>query len=241
MEKSEYLKLILLNKAIIPRYYEETIDYLNIECIDKIAFPMTCFCDINFQKLIPHVQFYGCYGIGLDKKWGISKGIQPIQYVNKNSILCEDFTYIFTNSLRRISEDYEAVEEYSNFLLTNLLFMKPIYGDMYRQKEYIKRNFHDEKEWRFIPKIDKEDGLPLIVPQTQLNPTAYNSYSEGIKKYTKLWLKFDYDVIKYLIVKDCQDRKELIKFITQNINCEEIERAVLVSKIIVLDEIKEDW
>ena len=38
MKKIEYLKEIISKKAIIPRYYEESIDYLNIESLNKIVF-----------------------------------------------------------------------------------------------------------------------------------------------------------------------------------------------------------
>lgn len=241
MRELRYLKMILTNKAIIPRYYEESIGHLGIEEVSRISFPMTCFCDINLQKLIPHVEFYGCYGVGLDKKWGIGKGIQPIQYINKNSKLRSDFSFVFSNALKRINEDNNELREYSNYLLTDLLFMKPLNGEMFRDKDYVLRNFHDEREWRFVPDMSKQVDLPLIVPQRELNPNAYNSYSAGIRKREELWLKFDYSNIKYLIVKDENDRVELIRFITEKMDGENLEKSLLISKIIVFDHIREDW
>lgn len=241
MRELDYLKLILTNKAIIPRYYEETVEYLELSNLKRFAFPMTCFCDINLQKLIPHVKFYGYYGIGLDKKWGIRKGVQPIQYINKSSKLKEDFSHVFSIAIDKISEENIELREFSNYLLTNLLFLKPLHGEMFRDKSYVQRNFHDEREWRFVPDMNRCSDLPLTVPQNQLNPKAYSSYSDGIKKYPELWLNFEYDVIKYLIVHDSHDRRELIKFITENNKIDEIEKSILISKILVFDEIEEDW
>ena len=93
-KKSEYLFSIIEKMAIVPRYCVEDIDYLDIG-IEEIAYPMLCFCDINLHKIQEHMNFYGQYGIAFSKQWGISRGIQPIQYVNPNSILRHDFTEAF--------------------------------------------------------------------------------------------------------------------------------------------------
>ena len=244
MRQLDYLKMIIKNQAIIPRYYEETIDHLEIEEVNKISFPMTCFCDINLQRLIPHVEFYGYYGIGLDKGWGIKQGIQPIRYINKNSKLSSDFSRVFSNSLNRISEDTNQFEEYNNYLLTDLLFTKPLNGEMYlyKDKKYVLRNFHDEMEWRYIPDMSKQDDLPLVIPPNHLNPKASSTYSEGIIKRDEFWLKFDYEFIKYLIVKDENDRDNLIRFISQELETsDDMTKSILISKIIVFSNIREDW
>lgn len=40
MREPEFLEMILKNQAIIPRYVIEPLDYLRIEGLHKIAFPM---------------------------------------------------------------------------------------------------------------------------------------------------------------------------------------------------------
>ncbi|MEK5260688.1 abortive infection system antitoxin AbiGi family protein [Paenibacillus sp. FSL L8-0663] len=243
MKNLDYLKLILTDKAMVPRYYEETLNYLNIVNIKSIAFPMTCFCDIHLNKLVPHMSFYGHFGIGLNKEWGIKKGIQPIHYINVESHLKHDFSRIFEYALNLSAEEKSGLNnEYDDFLLTNLLYMKPLNGKMLRNEKYEERNFHDEREWRYIPKLSESStDLPLLVPPEQLNPKAYNIYSNGLRRCQDLWLKLDYKNIKYLIVKGEEDRKELISFIETEISAETIEKHILISKILVFDELKEDW
>jgi len=243
MSKLEYLKKILLNKAIIPRYYEETIDYLNIEGLKRVAFPMTCFCDIHLNKLVPHMTFYGSFGIGLNKGWGINYGIQPINYINRSSNLIKDFSFIFSRSLGTpVDDESEIVNNYKNYLLTNLLFIKPLDGEMFQDGSYVSKNFHDEREWRYIPDFNSVDTeLPLLVPQEQLNPKAYSSYSNGIQQRPELWLEFEYSVIKYLVVESDSDRNELIAFIINEINASITEKHLLISKILVFNELREDW
>lgn len=237
----DYLKDTIRNKAIIPRYYEEMIDYIKLEDHKKIAFPMSCFCDIHLNKLVEHMSFYGSYGIGINKIWGIHNGIQPIQYINTESSLISDYKIVFLKSLSN-EDSIPIVEEYSNYLLTNLLFMKPLEGKMFRNDRYENRNFHDEREWRYIPNMnDIETELPLIIPPYNMNPQAYSAYSEGIKQCRELWLKFDYTDIKYLIVENDKERIELIRFIKNEIDEEDNKKYELISKILVFNELKEDW
>lgn len=67
----KWLISMLKNKMISPRYCSEDIEYLKIDGIKKIAYPMRCFCDINLQKLDYHMSWYGNYGIAFEKSWGM--------------------------------------------------------------------------------------------------------------------------------------------------------------------------
>ena len=68
VDKLEYLLPVIEKFAIIPRYCTENIDYLQIG-MNKIAYPMLCFCDINLHKMQDHISFYGGYGIAFSKKF----------------------------------------------------------------------------------------------------------------------------------------------------------------------------
>lgn len=244
MWRIEYLKEALEHKAIMPRYNEEKVEYLNIDGIEKLAFPMSCFCDIHLNKLDKHMDNYGYFGIGLSKKWGIASGIQPIKYVNICSKLRKDFSEIFSDIFKMSSEERQKYSHYHNYLLHDLFYMKPMDGEMLTSnKSYEKRNFHDEKEWRFIPDVNQTDTeLPLVIDKEQMNPKSYISYSNGIKQKPELWLSFDIDTIKYIIVPNMNDRDEIIKFIVEkNIGKNEYERYTLISKILVFKELGEDW
>ncbi|HBF4252061.1 abortive infection system antitoxin AbiGi family protein [Clostridioides difficile] len=242
MKKLEYLKYILENRAFIPRYNEEDIYYLGIENLDKMAFPMTCFCDICIQKIVHHCMNYGNIGIGMYKEWGISKGLQAIQYLNENSVLAKDLVELFNLSLIDINDNQESEDmtKYKNYLLGHIMFIKPLQGEMFINEEYRVMNFHDEKEWRYVPKFDEDMDLDIITQKESLNQNAYNLYSQVLKENKNTWLKFDYNDIKYLFVASEMDRDEVIKFISSKINIDEFEKYILISKIIVLDSIEED-
>ncbi|MEC0091510.1 abortive infection system antitoxin AbiGi family protein [Paenibacillus macquariensis] len=241
MKKLDYLKMTLLNKALIPRYNLEDISYLKLKDIKSICFPMKCFCDIHLNKLVHHMENYGDYGIGLHKEWGIDNGIQPINYVNTESDLIKDFAHVFNLALEIDDiDDSTRYEKYNNYLLMNLLFMKPLNGNMTTGSENKYMNFHDEREWRFIPN-PRDSEMPLILPQQHLNPDTINMYSNGLTIRENSWLKLDFKHIKYLVVHSEADREELISFIMDKISADKQGRLILCSKILVFKELKEDW
>ncbi len=71
-------------------------------------------------------------------------------------------------------------------------------------------------------------------------------------RYKQLWLKYDYNDIRYIIVPDSHSRIDLINTI-MSIADEQldeqidtgsptiIQKYILISKILVLDEIRKDW
>lgn len=294
MKKEEYLKNILINKAIVPRYCIENIEYLGISDgeiqYDEVAVLQKCFCDIPFHKLTEnfalrgdvdvyealseedklkaslnntHPDFYGEYAIAFSKKWGENHDLQPIHYLNENSNHTKEFTRLFEKILREDNIDDEYVDD----VLNRLSFIKPLRGIMNRQfltkdnkNVTIKfwKNFHDEKEWRYVPSGEnlQELGLERVIANPNvlrlgnaLGNSALEEINQGLysKKCEKIWLEYDYNDIRYIIVPDAQSRINLIRII-MNIPKEkfkeqqvELEKQILISKILVLEEIRKDW
>lgn len=76
----------ILENEFIPRFCIERL-ILSGAKIDEFAIPMISFCDIPLSQIKLHVQRYGSYGIGLKKEWGLTKGINPVLYIEPNSAL----------------------------------------------------------------------------------------------------------------------------------------------------------
>ena len=235
--KLEYIESILENKAFMPRYNEESIDYLKLNQLEKIAFPMVCFCDISISKIRNHCEDYGKYGIGMNKKWGINKNIQPIHYINENSELIKDFSYLFNKLKEDENSDFD---EYRNYLLSYLFFIKPLQGEMRKLGDYTKKNFHDENEWRYVPKMKDTELPPALIQKSHLNDKSYKSYSSGIKESNQLWLEFEYEDIKYIFGESEFDKQELMKFIDISLGIEKYDKYNWVSKIEVINLMEED-
>ncbi len=227
----KYLFGTIEKQALIPRYYGENIDYLNIG-YHQIYYPMICFCDITIHRLSEHLDVYGRYGIAFSKTWGVDHGIQPLQYVNEKSILCNDFSKAFKFAIDNESDTPEA-----NFLLTQMYYMKPIEGNMPRNGKYIFKNFTDECEWRFIPNV-ADIELPQVV--TEDDAASIGKLNDTINENNCCWLEFDYSDIKYIIIPDESELADVCDVIECSVKDKEIQRK-LISKIILWSDAKEDF
>lgn len=267
MQEYSFLEKILLNMSIFPRYYPEDISYLKLKYKSKDLtewyIPMTCFCDIPLHQISYHAEGnpsspedrgYGKFSIAFHKSFGIKKGIQPIHYLNQESINAVELTNTMNLLL---SEDFEGVSEASkvNDIITNFIFeyiriIKPYYGQMKRkgkdnQIQIIKKNFQDEHEWRYIPKLESNELPLMLIEEKDILAEEVNKfYTDSIPLTTKGVLSFNVDDIRYIFVDTNQNRNKLIKFIREKRKGRHLtrqEKDILISKIMVYDELKEDW
>lgn len=252
---------------------------LNGKQTNEVGILQKCFCDMPFHNLTnsfhisideedrkgltqsdkeevkcynTHTSFYGEYAIAFSKKWGENNRLQPVHYLNIQS----NFVKSKSEYLEYLFEIEDLDEQHYNNIITELSFIKPLRGKMERRLRtgrviHCRKNFHDEKEWRYIPdsEVLKEVDLEKIIvyPDILESKIAINSMLEE-KQYKRIWLKFNYEDIKYIIVPNINDRLELIKTINSLTNDKfngrssvEEQKLILISKILVLNEIRGDW
>lgn len=290
MSKSDYLTAILVNRAIVPRYCIENIEYLGIHIGDvrfkEVAILQKCFCDIPFHKLMgnftlngvgkayeslsddersvlarnnTHPDYYGKFAIAFSKSWGERKQLQPVHYLNPVSRYADKFTRLLDSALNTDN----IAEEYVDDIINRLVFTKPLRGIMKRPFKRndsknvnveLFKNFHDEQEWRYVPNRDvlSENKMECVIA----NPNILKLHAGVIdinnalttERYRPLWLEYNYDDIRYIVVPDPHSRVDLINEImtipdkqfndsSQNL----MQKQILISKILVLEEIRKDW
>lgn len=266
MREYSYLENILLNMYICPRYYPEEVEYLdlkyNSEPLTEWYIPMTCFCDIPLHQISYHAEGnpsdpndlgYGKFSIAFHKEFGIKKGIQPIHYLNENSINVKDLSSIMNFLIDQNS--YETSENVDVSVLTDFIFeyiriIKPYCGVMKRKDHdnktiKVKKNFQDEHEWRYIPNINQAElPLMLIDENDKKAEELSHIYTDSILNTKEGVLKFEVEDIRYIFVDSVQNRDRLINFIRRKKKGRRLslqEKDVLISKIMVFDELKEDW
>lgn len=206
------------------------------------------------EDIYAHTDIYGEYGIAFSKSWAQQYNLQPLQYLNPDSPYCRD-------AGKAIKMAYE-MEEIDDFLadsfMRRLAFAKPLKGWMRRKGYEIYKTFHDEREWRYVPDSEMcdEKGLAYLIPNPNLisnwkKVNQMNNYNLKKECYQNLWISYEYDEICYLIVPDNEARRDLIETILsipgERFAPEENEQAIymqkltLISKILVLDQIRRDW
>lgn len=192
------------------------------------AVPQCCFCDIPLSAINNHMKTYGDYGIGMTKEWGINKGLSPVMYVIPNSHLIN-----ILKEISRSSNDKEGKRKY-------IAFLKCYKAVNYRFKEnkwkqYNNYLYYNEREWRYVPSRLSADKIVIKVDKKEdFNPVDLN-YE------TKTYLcDFSAHDIRYMIVKDDEERLRLIEEINKLSNWNKSEKDLLSSKILTHALIEED-
>lgn len=212
--------------------------------VREFGIPMVSFCDIKLSDLKEHIDKYGDYGIGLNKTWANSNGLNPVWYVNKDSEFPDGFTAAL-NALYRQMDVILDSNKHKEFNETYMKFMdiyrylKNYEGELKRKGESVENyRFADEKEWRYIPSIDEENVLPFV-------PISRIRTKEQKEKYNQtlshLRLSFKPRDIKYIIVKDDSEIINLInylKIVKDRFTPDEV--AQLQTRILTTDQIKND-
>lgn len=141
----------ILKETFKVRYCHEIIHHK--EGKYEFLVPIVSFSDIPFSQIIDHINNYGCYGIGLSKKWAESKGLNPVLYLDKNSTLTKNIiintpgAICRTNKLEAINNMGEDDRRAFDFIR----YLKNYQEDLKRVGNKILKNyrFSDEREWRY--------------------------------------------------------------------------------------------
>ena len=247
-------RIAVLQKCFCDIPFHKLLDAFKLDIVDGENVPLK---DEDRRKLITgntHPDFYGKYAIAFSKRWGERNNLHPIQYVNAHSTYTTEFSKLFPS----LWEAEELPESYANDILNRLAYMKPLRGTMGRvldgasgERLTIKmwKNFHDEREWRYVPSVRVTDDVEIR--QIIANPSILQmmfiedriNESLSTDRYKSIWLCYNYDDIRYILVPNLQARIDTIQTILdipddQFVNSEQ--KYILISKIVVLDELRKD-
>ncbi len=239
----KHLISYIKSSALYPRYCEEDIKYLGIKDLNKIFIPMKCFCDINLHRIKCHLDWYGNYGLAFPKVWGMGKGIQPVQYINPASKLCEDFSEVFNMIMKDDSSTNSRLEKsLKDYLLHEMMYYKPYEGEMRNRKTNRSemKCFTDECEWRYIPKLEGTDFPQIYYDTDIINAGIIKDVSDSLAYLDSALLNFSYSDLKYIIIESASDFYELTSVINQ-LDITDREKMELVSKIIIWEKAKGDF
>jgi hypothetical protein len=232
----------ILKNEFYPRYSLEQV-FLGNEKVE-VAFPMVCFCDIPLSQIKKHIEAYGCYGIGMTKDWATKKCLNPVLYLNKDSILTSNLKFIVSqiaSTIRKLADDNKTKIrlEFANAIVGLAGYIKPYEGVLYRNnKRFEKVKFYEECEWRYVPYMDLN----------AINVMSKGDYEDGVAraaanlKAEKAKLSFEPDDIKYLIVREEREILSMVKSIREikskyDSNIVEI----LTSRVITCEQIIHDF
>lgn len=199
---------------------------------------MVSFCNIPLSDIKDHISNYG---IGLTNSWARKKGLNPVLYMDKNSMISSDFAGALKDYVIKDKkiENLSIIEE---SLISILCYMKNYENDLNRKgktkKDY---RFFDEHEWRYIPSKPELDSTPMIIPDRKYKTDKQKA--DANKLVDSIYLKFSPDDIKYLLIKKEEELPDMLHYIEKlygkEYSSETIKR--LSSRILTVDQIKTDF
>ena len=196
----------LLKDGFWPRYCLEDIAWQGEEDHEFIAFPMVCFCDIPISRISEHVEFYGSYGIGLSREWGLKNGLNPVFYIGNSETLNSALDGVLDLPHELPNEDSRLASLGDTRHL--LSYFKPIHGRMIIGDQPVSKEFYQESEWRYVPRHDKLKGF---LRQSEFKDAEKLSLENG-NSLKNCMLRFSPSDVKYIFVKTDSDidRKSVV-------------------------------
>ena len=198
---------------------------------------MTCFCDLPLSQLHEHLDFYGGYGIGMKKEWGIHQKINPVLYMHQNSDLSE-----YISTLLMDLKVGNAADKRTLLHLMNILRHVKLYeGDAVTGGRRIHKRFYDEREWRWVPLLTGNNDEILSLTEAEFNDPEVRGKAEyELAQIAKL--DFVPGDIKYIVVSSEGEVSEIIDR-TGAIEGKysENDTRILCTRILSSEQIKTDF
>jgi len=226
----------ILRDGFFPHYCPEyTLDPGDRKAASKgrppmYAAPLVCFCDLPLSLICKHLEAYGHFGIGLDKKWGLRNGVAPVIYTHPKAQTRQPILRL-TAKVAKGGNETQA-----NDLKLLAAYTKPFSGPAWRNNRVeLKVTFYDEREWRYVPVVRGAEQL-FLGKEDYDNNSKKNALHRRFKKQNALPI-FP-DDIQYLLVPNDNLILELHEYL---IGLYDREDAILVtSAIMTTDRIQED-
>lgn len=124
----EFLKGILL-RGFYPRHCLEDTRWLGVD-LDFLAYPMVCFCDIPISRILEHTAFYGEYGLGLTRDWGLRNHLTPVIYAPQGSVITQVADFLLGLDLKGDPNKEKENQDLNEYFYKMLSLIKPITGQM---------------------------------------------------------------------------------------------------------------
>lgn len=220
----------ILSQGLYPRYCLEDTSWFGLDF--HIAYPMVCFCDIPLSRINEHTEFYGSYGIGLSKEWGLKNNLNPVIYCSEKSNVADVAEFLFIKNTEDETEEQKELRESKFWKLTKLI--KPLNGKMFIKGNMVDKDFYQESEWRFTP--NEKIGETVIFHEDFESEKELKN-----KEAARFKLQFSPMDIRYIFVKEDIDIPVIVDFINNNLGQYPLnDLKILNSRIISLQTVESD-
>jgi len=215
----DVLKLILKN-GFQARYIYEKLPGRKLAYLTKT----TCFCNIPLWIIKEHINWYGEYGIGINRPIAREKGLSPILYIHSKSPN-------FPKGSSKKSKLWFDQFKFTRYL--KQVRGKQMFFNEQNEPYYKWKTFYNEREWRYFPKnsetfiLNYEKEIDLEEKRNNLN-TGDLPYFDIIPEW-----------IEYVIIRDAKELN-VIKDVLQTNKFNRYYESLL-TKIVTIKQIINDF
>ncbi len=210
-KNSDVLKSILKN-GFYPFYSLEDLRWSRTSEYEFVAFPLVAFCDIPLGRITDHVGFYGRYGLGLSRGWGLANGLNPLVYLAESGPFRQAYCNTMWNLHQRAKE--AGLEDHLDDVRYLIGFAKALRGTMIVGGTPVDKEFYQESEWRFLA---THDDIPRILTRPQFEDEDVRR-SANEKAKTHCALSFTPADVQYIFVPDDSEIPDLVDFINRELD-----------------------
>lgn len=154
-------------------------------------YPMISFCDIPLSLAKDHIERYGAYAIGMTKEWGVNNNLNPVVYIDKESLLAKDVQSSLDNMQKTIDSLATHINNetlaFQRFIINSLNktgnyleHKSPDYMQRSRNIELAQKELQDTLEYANRKKDSSKDRKVII---ENLSETINNN--ENLFRYIK--------------------------------------------------------
>ncbi|PRZ19381.1 abortive infection system antitoxin AbiGi family protein [Flavobacterium granuli] len=201
------------------------------------AHPMISFCDIPLSDSKQHFNAYGKYGIGLTKNWAVKNGVNPVLYIDSNSLFAKSLHELIKE---RRKKDTNLTSSQARNILKIKAYAKNYSGHLKRKSVDISNyKYYDEREWRLVPESSKMNNATF-----SLDLASYNKSKETYnEKISDCRFTFKSNDISYIIVEHTSEIPKMINVLRTEYSekCTAKELDILFSKICSTEQIIADY
>jgi len=225
----------ILKEGFKIKYCNEVLNLKNES--SAAAHPMISFCDIPLSDSKQHFNTYGQYGIGLTKAWAMKNGVNPVLYIDKDSLFADSLLELIKERRKATSN---LTREQKKIILQIKSYAKNYSGRLVRGKQrYNNYKFYDEREWRLVPS-------PANINNASFSITSKDYLSDKDfynDKISACRISFETTDISYIIVEFTTEIPDIIQFLRTEYSgkCTAKELDTMFSKICSTEQIIADY
>lgn len=189
----DIIESILSSKSFKLTYCTEYFgDYKKI--ISNAAHPMVSFSEYTEDELPQNQITYGNYGIALSKEWAKKNNLNPVLYIEKNTMVAQGLKALLQ---ARQNGEPDLPDELRLPIMQIKCFTKHVTG----YNSYLNQDgfcFKNEKEWRYVPTKKDINNNNISIDRSKFlaNKQYYND------KLNNFCLKFEINDIEKIFVKN---------------------------------------